>query len=125
MHQTTVRFGPDLWEAVEAECTRLGVSAAQYVRESALARLAYAAGRRHEEDYEYALVAAGVSSVEQEERAGGLERARAQVIATAEAASENVSDATAVGAQSELVRMRARAIREKSRQLREQRRGRR
>lgn len=59
MHQTTVRFGPDLWEALEQECERLGVSAAQYLREAALARLAYTAGRRHEPDYEEALVDAG------------------------------------------------------------------
>src|SRR5262249_39790670 len=30
MHQTTVRFGEDLWEALENECARLGVSVAQY-----------------------------------------------------------------------------------------------
>jgi hypothetical protein len=48
MHQTTVRFGADLWEALEAECARLGVSVAQFVRESALARLMYMAGRRGE-----------------------------------------------------------------------------
>lgn len=53
MHQTTVRFGPDLWQALEQEAQRLGVSVAQYVRDSALARLAYTQGvlgrsdRRH------------------------------------------------------------------------------
>ena len=46
MHQTTVRFGPELWKALEAECGRLGVSAAQYLREAALARLAYTAALR-------------------------------------------------------------------------------
>jgi hypothetical protein len=46
MHQTTVRFGPELWEALEAECRRLGVSAAQYLRDAALARLAYTAALR-------------------------------------------------------------------------------
>ncbi|MFL5896005.1 MAG: hypothetical protein ACJ76Z_12945, partial [Thermoleophilaceae bacterium] len=57
MHQTTVRFTPDLWEAVETECLRLGVSAAQYLREAALARLLYAAGRRGESEYADALEA--------------------------------------------------------------------
>jgi hypothetical protein len=44
MHQTTVRFGPDLWRSLEQEAHRLGVSVAQYVRDSALARLAYTQG---------------------------------------------------------------------------------
>jgi hypothetical protein len=55
MHQTTVRFGPDLWAALEKECARLGVSVAQYVRESALTRIVYAAGRRGDDEFEFAL----------------------------------------------------------------------
>jgi hypothetical protein len=46
MHQTTVRFSTDLWAALDAEARRLGVSIAHYVREAALARLMYTAGRR-------------------------------------------------------------------------------
>lgn len=48
MHQTTVRFGADLWQELEAEAARLGVSSAQFVRDAALARLSYDAGRRDE-----------------------------------------------------------------------------
>jgi hypothetical protein len=59
MHQTTVRFGADLWEALEDECAELGVSVAQFVREAALARLMYLAGRRGEPSYEQALERAG------------------------------------------------------------------
>jgi hypothetical protein len=60
MHQTTVRFGPDLWQALERESSELGISVAQYVREAALARLMYTAGRRGDPEYELAqLVAAG------------------------------------------------------------------
>jgi hypothetical protein len=59
MHQTTVRFGPDLWEALEEECSELGVSVAQFVREAALTRLVYLAGRRGEPDYERALELSG------------------------------------------------------------------
>jgi hypothetical protein len=55
MHQTTVRFGADLWVAVEAEASAIGVSVAQYVREAALARLAYNAGRRGDTAYAAAL----------------------------------------------------------------------
>jgi hypothetical protein len=39
MHQTTLRFGPDLWEAVGHEADRLGVSVSQYVRDATVARL--------------------------------------------------------------------------------------
>jgi hypothetical protein len=48
MHQTTVRFGRDLWRVLEQEAERLGVSAAQYVREATLARLAYASALQDE-----------------------------------------------------------------------------
>ena len=58
MHQTTIRFGSDLWEALERECAELGVSVAQYLREAALARLMYAAGRRGDPALEAALMAA-------------------------------------------------------------------
>ena len=46
MHQTTLRFPQDLWDFLEQEAKGLGVSIAQYVREAALARAAYDAGRR-------------------------------------------------------------------------------
>ena len=58
MHQTTVRFGADLWDALERECDALGLSVAQYVREAALARLAYAAAKRGDEDFDRALALA-------------------------------------------------------------------
>jgi hypothetical protein len=55
MHQTTLRFAPDLWDALAAEARLVGVSVAQYVREAALARLAYTAGVRGDAEYEDAL----------------------------------------------------------------------
>jgi GAF domain-containing protein len=39
---TTVRFGEDLWTLLEREATREGLSAAQYVRDAAVMRLAFA-----------------------------------------------------------------------------------
>jgi hypothetical protein len=55
MHQTTVRFGPDLWEDIEVEAERAGVSVAQYVRDSAMTRVAYTRGRDGDPHYEAAL----------------------------------------------------------------------
>jgi hypothetical protein len=39
MHQTTIRFGPDVWSRIESEARASGVSAAQFVRDAVLARL--------------------------------------------------------------------------------------
>ncbi|MEA2378155.1 MAG: hypothetical protein QOK00_1041 [Thermoleophilaceae bacterium] len=69
MHQTTVRFGADLWDALESECAELGLSVAQYVREAALARLVYAAGKRGDADRELALVVALEQEAQPEPRA--------------------------------------------------------
>jgi predicted DNA-binding ribbon-helix-helix protein len=55
MHQTTLRFTPELWSALEDEAAKSGVSVAQYVREAALARLAYGAGRRRDAAFDSAL----------------------------------------------------------------------
>ena len=46
MKATTVRFGEDLWSMLERESDRLGVSAAQFVREATIMRLAMLAGAR-------------------------------------------------------------------------------
>lgn len=51
MHQTTIRFGDDLWAALEVAAEQLEISAAQFVRDAALARLAYDAGRRDGETF--------------------------------------------------------------------------
>jgi hypothetical protein len=58
MHQTTVRFSADLWAALERDSAELGVSVAQFVREAALARLMYVAGRRDDPRYGTALESA-------------------------------------------------------------------
>ena len=55
MHQTTVRFGPDLWVELEQEARLAGVTAAQFIRDSVLMRLAYVAGRRGDRDLDLAL----------------------------------------------------------------------
>jgi hypothetical protein len=46
MRATTVRFGEDLWAMLEQEAGRGGTSAAQFVREATILRLAMLAGMR-------------------------------------------------------------------------------
>jgi GAF domain-containing protein len=49
MRATTVRFGEDLWAMLEDEAGRSGLSAAQFVREATILRLAMLAGIRGDE----------------------------------------------------------------------------
>jgi hypothetical protein len=41
---TTIRFPNDLWEQLEREAEKQGISVAQYVRDAALYRVAFSAG---------------------------------------------------------------------------------
>jgi hypothetical protein len=106
MHQTTVRFGADLWRALEEECSGLGVSVAQFVREAALARLMYVAGQRGDPDYEFALGHAGAELPEP--RRGG------PVESVLEESLSEMSQSAALWAQGRLARQRAREIRDES-----------
>jgi hypothetical protein len=99
MHQTTVRFGADLWTQLEHEAASTGVSAAQYVREATLSRLAYSAAQRGD----------GFGLGSPDETAGeaaAMARARA---------TERQSDSSAVWAQARLARERARSVRKAAR----------
>lgn len=126
MHQTTVRFSPDLWEALEAEGAALGVSVAQYLREAALARLAYSAARRGERDYEVALTAVGAEldhpDLALPEAAatdiGPRVASGARLGQIGDEVTETALEVSAVTAQSEQVRHHARAIRDQSVRLR-------
>lgn len=48
MRATTVRFSEDLWQLLEREAARDGVSAAQFVRDATLLRIGNLAGRRRD-----------------------------------------------------------------------------
>jgi hypothetical protein len=98
MHQTTLRFGEDLWQALEIEAESLGVSVAQYVRDAALRRLAYDAGQR---DQLETPVRRGEGAAAAQEQAQG-----------------EVSQANAVWAQSRLARDRAAELRSRAESIR-------
>jgi hypothetical protein len=129
MHQTTVRFGPDLWEALEEECSSLGVSVAQFLREAALARLAYTAGRRGDVEYAKAYVQAGTADADgasedvSDPRGPATAPRRANRTPNQMEAGEQRDAAAAVKAQSELVWRRSRDLREQAAELRRLRRG--
>jgi hypothetical protein len=93
MHQTTIRFAEDTWARIELEANASGVSAAQYVREATVARLA--------------------SPAPMPERAQGREPGRAQN--AREDALDALEGSGAVWAQAQLARRRARELREDAR----------
>src|SRR5215210_2385295 len=55
MRATTVRFSDDLWSLLEQEASAAGVSAAQFVRDATVLRIAYVMGRRGEPGIEETL----------------------------------------------------------------------
>ena len=57
MRATTVRFSEDLWQLLEDESTRQGISTAQFVRDAAIVRLAFLAGRRGDSESEQSIEA--------------------------------------------------------------------
>ncbi len=72
MRATTVRFGEDLWQLLEREAAEQGVSAAQFVRDAAILRLAHLAGDRGAPEARLTIeeIASGAL---REERGGGLD----------------------------------------------------
>jgi GAF domain-containing protein len=83
MRATTVRFGDELWRLLEREAQRDGVSAAQFIRDATILRVAYAMGQRGDPDFERALgrttapYRAGPAQTESERRQALLDAAAA------------------------------------------------
>jgi hypothetical protein len=111
MHQTTLRFPEDLWEFLEQEAKSLGVSVAQYVREAALARAAYDAGRRGDHLFVDPAVIRGHAGLHAPMPAPALPRTTAAIAE----AKETKTDSEAVWAQARLVRRRSEQLREQTR----------
>src|SRR3954463_5663442 len=104
MHQTTVRFGPDLWDEIEVEARRAGVSVAQYVRDSALMRVSYTRGRDGDAHYDAAL--AGVEA----SHSGQLPPGSTPVEDAQERAGRNIEDSRALVSETAQARRKARQL---------------
>jgi hypothetical protein len=109
MHQTTVRFGPDLWRDLESEAELAGVSVAQFVRDAALSRVVYARAKRGDEHLDQ-----GFAAPDEPKSLTGARAARAQTRSAIEAT-------TALQRQGDQARRRARELREQSQRARRER----
>jgi GAF domain-containing protein len=70
MRATTVRFGDDLWQLLEDESSRQGISTAQFVRDAAIVRLASLAGGRGDDDAEQSIEAIAERALRRRRRSG-------------------------------------------------------
>jgi GAF domain-containing protein len=75
MRATTVRFGEALWKLLEREAGAEGVSAAQFVRDATIMRIAYVMGQRGDAGFEEALGRA--TALSEGTPATGIERRQA------------------------------------------------
>jgi|SRR5215218_1668189 len=81
MRATTVRFGDALWKLLEREAGLEGVSAAQYVRDATIMRIAYVMGQRGDPGFEAAV--GGATALADGTGASGAERRQALLEAAA------------------------------------------
>ena len=109
--ETTVRFAPDVWATLEQEAARLGVSVAQYIREAAVARLAYGLGRREDRGLEDAIRGAG-STASFAEWGQSEPGAHTRQEVALEHSHDALSSSEALWAQGKLARERASELRE-------------
>jgi hypothetical protein len=82
MRATTVRFGDALWKLLEREASGEGVSAAQFVRDATIMRIAYVMGQRGDPGFEDALGRA-TTAVPEGPQVGGAARRQALLDAAA------------------------------------------
>ena len=116
---TTVRFGTDLWQLIEAEAALAGVSASQFIREASLARAAATAAARGEDPLGL-LAAASASAEVPEPESPQLEGdAGERSAALRRRAIERRSEGLAAIAQSEQAIRRAHELRDEGRSLRQ------
>jgi hypothetical protein len=112
VHQTTLRFPEDLWRFLEQEAKSMGISVAQYVREAALARAAYDAGRRGDLPFVDPALIRGKAGIAPE----AVPKPLSSPTDTVFEAVETVRDSSAVWAQARLVRRRSEQLRAQARE---------
>jgi hypothetical protein len=110
MHQTTVRFGRDLWDSISHEAGMAGVTVAQFVRDAALMRVVRMEAER---DADFA---------EPVDTQPSRTAAMVHVAQAGDAAREEAEAATALWAQGVLARQRAQELRAESERRRAARR---
>ena len=118
MHQTTVRFPAALWGELEQQASREGVSVAQYVREAALARLAYTAGRRGDPMYAEGLGESEAASRGAVPSPDSVDSTVAGFNQAREHALSHFEESVALRAQGQLARARARELAQRASRLR-------
>ena len=74
MRATTVRFSEDLWELLDEESTIQGISAAQFVRDATIVRLAFLAGRRGGAESEQSIEAIAERAARRQRSGGEFDR---------------------------------------------------
>jgi hypothetical protein len=77
MRATTVRFSEDLWQLLDDESTLQGISAAQFVRDATIVRLAFLAGRRGDSDSEQSIEAIAERAARRRQDSGAPSAVRA------------------------------------------------
>src|ERR1700759_804572 len=97
MKVTTVRFGEDLWQLLEDEAERVGISVSQYIREAALTRAAAAVTARGDDPLG---ILGQMSSPTSADRAADPKPAKPLNDRAANMAGELQSEANALSAQS-------------------------
>ena len=110
MRATTVRFGEDLWTMLERESERLGLSAAQFVREATIMRLAAAAAGRGDPDAEVTIADIAARSKGRSPRASEREKALADPDRLAELHKAALLDSEAEESFDRLTRLAARVV---------------
>jgi hypothetical protein len=113
MHQTTIRFGADLWRALSSAAEGQGTSVAQYVREAAVARMAQESVGTEAPDPDVPYAADTDRRRVAERRRAATRGADARSTSRAQA-----DESLAVWAQGRQARARARAVRAQSARIR-------
>ena len=71
MRATTVRFSEDLWELLEEEAAREGISAAQFVRDATIMRIAFLLSKRGDPQAEATIESIAAGALAGRRRGGG------------------------------------------------------